>query len=76
MQADTGDLSQYDVLVQPQIIPTIRSMARGNDTHTHILIQQDNQEAQGKSHGTTLGQSNPNVVSLTLDHVRPTMGRV
>ena len=35
MQADTGDQSQYDVLVQPQIIPTIRSMARGNDTHTH-----------------------------------------
>ena len=46
----------------------------GRDTHTQV--QQDNQEVQGKSYETTLGQSDPNIISSTLSHVGPTMGGV
>ena len=43
---------------------------------THIQIRQDDQGTWGKSHETTLGQSDPNAVSSTSDHVGPTMGGV
>ena len=61
---------RQDALIQPQI-NHMRYWINWQRAMTHTQIWQDDQDAQGESHGTMLRQSDPNGISSTLNHVGP-----